>query len=188
MTRYYKRPILLIEFDQNKPFHLQGRYFLSNDGSSSSKDVAAKLQLLTLHFPHLKLLWCPSPYATAEVFQLLKTGREEPVVSQAEAVTAQTNPDVISERYNPQIKDFVSKLPGINTKNIYLILNKITSLPELLTVSKEDLTEILGSGRNAEALHNSLHRRLKPPEQPQDAKRGGKFTRKGKRRFPTRLT
>lgn len=23
MTRYYKRPILLIEFDQNKPFHLQ---------------------------------------------------------------------------------------------------------------------------------------------------------------------
>lgn len=23
MTRYYKRPILLIEFDQNKPFYLQ---------------------------------------------------------------------------------------------------------------------------------------------------------------------
>lgn len=188
MTRYYKRPVLLVEFDQNKPFYLQGRYFLSSDGSSSSKDVAAKLQLLTLHFPHLKLLWCPSPYATAEIFQMLKAGREEPAVSQAEAITAETNPDVISERYNPQIKDFVSKLPGINTKNMYSVLNKVSSLPELLTLSKERLSEILGSSTNAEALHNGLHQCIKPPDQFQDTKRGGKFTKKGRRRFQTRLT
>lgn len=28
MTRYYAKPILLIEFDQNKPFALQVRYLL----------------------------------------------------------------------------------------------------------------------------------------------------------------
>ncbi|XP_063879527.1 DNA repair endonuclease XPF-like isoform X2 [Scylla paramamosain] len=170
------------------PVTIEGRYFLSSDGSSSSKDVAAKLQLLTLHFPHLKLLWCPSPYATAEIFQMLKAGREEPAVSQAEAITAETNPDVISERYNPQIKDFVSKLPGINTKNMYSVLNKVSSLPELLTLSKERLSEILGSSTNAEALHNGLHQCIKPPDQFQDTKRGGKFTKKGRRRFQTRLT
>ncbi|XP_045109312.1 DNA repair endonuclease XPF-like isoform X3 [Portunus trituberculatus] len=170
------------------PVTIEGRYFLSSDGSSSSKDIAAKLQLLTIHFPHLKLLWCPSPYASAEIFQMLKADREEPAVSQAEAVTAETNPDVISERYNPQVKDFVSKLPGINTKNMYSLLNKIVSLSELLILSKEQLTEVLGSSTNAETLHNSIHQCIKPPDQLQDTKRGGKFTKKGRRRFQTRLT
>ena len=31
MTRFYARPMLLIEFDQNKPFALQGKYYLSRD-------------------------------------------------------------------------------------------------------------------------------------------------------------
>lgn len=35
---------------------------------------------------------------------LLKAGREEPVVSKAEAITAETNPDAASDRYTPQIK------------------------------------------------------------------------------------
>lgn len=85
-------------------------------------------------------------------------------------------------------QDFVSKLPGINTTNIYSVLNKVSSLPELLTLSKEKLTEILGSSTNAEALHNSLHHCIKPPDQLQDTKRGGKFTKKGRRRFQTRFT
>lgn len=185
MTRYYKQPILLIEFDQNKPFHLQGRYYLSSDGSSSAKDVAAKLQLLTLHFPHLRLLWCPSPYATAEIFEMLKNGKPEPVVAQAQAVTAETNPDIDSDKFNPQIKDFVSKLPGVNTKNIYTLLNKVASLVDLMSLSKEALTDILGNSRNAEALHSSLHHCMKPPEQAKDSKRSSKFTKKGMRRFRT---
>lgn len=49
---------------------LQGTYYMSNDVTSS--DVAAKLQLLTLHFPKLKLVWSPSPYATAQLFEELK--------------------------------------------------------------------------------------------------------------------
>nr|XP_045584995.1 DNA repair endonuclease XPF-like isoform X2 [Procambarus clarkii]XP_045585004.1 DNA repair endonuclease XPF-like isoform X2 [Procambarus clarkii] len=185
MTRYYKQPILLIEFDQNKPFHLQGRYYLSSDGSSSPKDVAAKLQLLTLHFPNLRILWCPSPYATAEIFEMLKTGKPEPVVAQAQAITAETNPDTDSDKFNPQIKDFVSKLPGVTTKNIYTLLNKVSSLVELLSLSKEALSDILGNSRHAEALHAGLHQSMKPPEQAQESKRGGKFTKKGMRRFRT---
>jgi ERCC4-type nuclease len=43
---------------------------VSNDVTST--DVVAKLQLLTLHFPKLKLVWSPSPYATAQLFEELK--------------------------------------------------------------------------------------------------------------------
>jgi DNA excision repair protein ERCC-4 len=49
---------------------LQGTYYVSNDVTSS--DVQSKLQLLTLHFPKLKLVWSPSPYATAQLFEELK--------------------------------------------------------------------------------------------------------------------
>jgi ERCC4-type nuclease len=49
---------------------LQGTYYVSSDVTSS--DVASKLQLLTLHFPKLRLVWSPSPYATAQLFEELK--------------------------------------------------------------------------------------------------------------------
>lgn len=38
----------------------------------SSNFITAKLQLLTIHFPKLKLVWSPSPYATAQLFQEIK--------------------------------------------------------------------------------------------------------------------
>ena len=64
MTRFYTRPMLLIEFDQNKPFALQGKYYLSKDIASS--DLVQRLQLLTIHFPKLRILWSPSPHATGK--------------------------------------------------------------------------------------------------------------------------
>lgn len=92
MTRHYAKPMLLIEFDQNKPFGLQvlfnffhsicsliivkffhveqGNYYISKDMKSTL--VTAKLQLLTLHFPKLKLVWSPNPAATAQLFEELK--------------------------------------------------------------------------------------------------------------------
>ena len=67
MTRFYTKPMLLIEFDANKPFALQGKYYLSRDVASS--DLTSRLQLLTMHFPKLRILWSPSPHATAELFE-----------------------------------------------------------------------------------------------------------------------
>ena len=52
MTRFYAKPMLLIEFDDKKPFSLQGKYYISNDLQSA--DIVARLQLLTLHFPKLR--------------------------------------------------------------------------------------------------------------------------------------
>ena len=35
MSRFYTNPMLLIEFDTNKPFSLQGKYYMSRDVQSS---------------------------------------------------------------------------------------------------------------------------------------------------------
>ncbi|KAL9698649.1 hypothetical protein quinque_002090 [Culex quinquefasciatus] len=62
----------------NKPFHLQRNFVVSGDAGSSNADIMQKLQLLTMHFPKLKLVWSPSPYATAQLFEELKQGKLEP--------------------------------------------------------------------------------------------------------------
>uniref|UniRef100_A0A161MNL0 DNA repair endonuclease XPF n=1 Tax=Triatoma infestans TaxID=30076 RepID=A0A161MNL0_TRIIF len=137
MTRYYSKPILLIEFDEKKPFVLQGRYYLSTD--ESSNDIRSKLQLLTLHFPRLRIVWSPSPFSTAQLFHELKEGKDEPSAAAAAAVGNEDAhlEDERLEKYNIEIQDFVAKLPGVNSKNVNHLLNKGKSLPHLLTLSRK---------------------------------------------------
>lgn len=129
--------MLLIEFDQNKTFgwnvgttHKQQNQFTGCDSGAQDK-----LLLLTIHFPRLKIIWSPSPYATAQLFDELKVcqlnchscpicqlfelqqGKLEPNVEQAVTVGG-VDLDAIETNYNTGIYDFVQKLPGITTKNI----------------------------------------------------------------------
>ncbi|XP_037092909.1 DNA repair endonuclease XPF-like [Pollicipes pollicipes] len=158
MGRHYRRPVLLIEFDQDKPFTLQGKYYLSSDMSSAQ--VVSRLQLLTLHFPRLRLMWCPSPYASAELLHQLKVGEPEPSLAEARAATADRADTLAEDRVNPQIRDFISKLPGIRPKTLYALLNKINSLMDLIQMTKESLAEVLGSETDAGHLHEALHTNL----------------------------
>nr|KAG5698301.1 hypothetical protein BaRGS_017003 [Batillaria attramentaria] len=47
-----------------------GKYPMPNE--VSLQETTSRLALLTMHFPKLRILWCPSPYATAEIFEELK--------------------------------------------------------------------------------------------------------------------
>ncbi|CAH1389674.1 unnamed protein product [Nezara viridula] len=167
MTRYYTKPVLLIEFDENKPFMLQGRYYLSSD--ISSNDITSKLQLLTLHFPRLRIVWSQSPFASAQLFHELKDGREEPIASVAAAIGHEETSleDERLEKFNVGIQDLVSKLPGVNTKNLNSLLNKGKSLDHLITLKKEELIEILGNSMNGELLYNAIHHNVKPASEAQ---------------------
>ncbi|KAJ5952874.1 DNA repair protein [Penicillium vulpinum] len=102
MLQYYKSPLLLIEFDQNKSFTFDafasvptGPTFMTDYGFSSSgtatstsssslanpsnpKSAQHLLVLLTLAFPRLKIVWSSSPYQTAEIFAELKKNAQEP--------------------------------------------------------------------------------------------------------------
>lgn len=136
MQRYYAKPILLIEFDQKKPFHLQGKYMLSQNTSSTNAEIVKKLQLLTLHFPKLRLIWSPSPYATAQLFEELKLGKEEPDPKRAAAVGSEDAGAYDDLKFNSNIYDFLLRLPGINTKNIHKVMRHGGSLKELLKLKQ----------------------------------------------------
>ena len=144
-------------------------------------DLVQRLQLLTIHFPKLRILWSPSPHATAELFEELKRGREEPDATKAAAVSIDIIDDYNNDKFNPALQDFLSKLPGITTKNIYAILHKVNSLLELLTLAVEDLEEILGSKQCAEDLHESLHGNIKPVVDSYEVKRPAKSKTAGSR-------
>ncbi|XP_046635751.1 DNA repair endonuclease XPF-like [Daphnia pulicaria] len=156
MCRHYAKPMLLIEFDHDKPFALQGKYYLSNDDSSLT-DVTSRLQLLTLHFPKLRIVWSPGPYATAEIFEELKKGREQPDPAKAASISSDYYTEKNADKYNPAIHDFMMKLPGINTKNIRRVLNKVEDLGQLISLSLEELHELLENGVNAKELWDALH-------------------------------
>ncbi|XP_053936267.1 DNA repair endonuclease XPF [Cuculus canorus] len=155
MSRYYKRPILLIEFDPNKPFSLIPRGSLHQE--ISSNDVTSKLTLLTLHFPKLRILWCPSPHATAELFEELKQNHPQPNAEAAVAVKADSETLPESEKYNPGPQDFLLKMPGINAKNCRALMNHVKSIAELVTLSKDELSKILGNTANATQLFDFIH-------------------------------
>ncbi|XP_073345773.1 DNA repair endonuclease XPF [Pagrus major] len=156
MTRYYRKPVLLIEFDPAKPFSLMARSDFRHE--ISANDISSKLTLLTLHFPRLRILWCPSPHATADLFLDLKHGRSEPDAAAAQAVTAES--DTVAESadlYNPGPYDFLLKMPGINTKNYRAIIKNADSLADLAKLSQDKLAEILGNVNNAKSLYEFLH-------------------------------
>ncbi|XP_028403688.1 DNA repair endonuclease XPF-like isoform X1 [Dendronephthya gigantea] len=155
MTRFYKRPILLIEFDPAKSFSLQAKSSLSNE--ISLQNVTTKLALLTIHFPKLRVLWCPSPYATAELFDELKQNQPEPDAAVAMEIGSDPSLAVGGERYNAAPQDFLHKLPGINSKNCKTVMNKVKNIHELSELSEERLQEILGNAVNAKKLWEFFH-------------------------------
>ncbi|XP_061823275.1 DNA repair endonuclease XPF isoform X2 [Nerophis lumbriciformis] len=156
MSRYYKKPVLLIEFDPAKPFSLTGRSDFRHE--ISSNDISSKLTLLTLHFPRLRILWCPSPHATAELFLELKQGRLEPDAAAAQAVTAESDTVAEStELYNAGPYDFLLKMPGVSTKNFRGLIKNANSLADLAGLGQDKLAEILGNASNARLLYEFLH-------------------------------
>ncbi|KAM8719582.1 hypothetical protein ACLKA7_005768 [Drosophila subpalustris] len=154
MQRYYAKPILLIEFDQNRPFHLQGKFMLSQQTTATNADIMQKLQLLTLHFPKLRLIWSPSPYATAQLFEELKLGKPEPDAQVAASLGTEDGEQL---QFNNAIYDFLLRLPGIHTRNVHAVLRRGSSLRELLKRSQSELSDLLQSQESGKLLWDILH-------------------------------
>uniref|UniRef100_A0A4W3HSV6 DNA repair endonuclease XPF n=1 Tax=Callorhinchus milii TaxID=7868 RepID=A0A4W3HSV6_CALMI len=155
MTRYYKRPMLLIEFDPSKSFSLNSKGTIHQE--ISANDTTSKLALLTLHFPRLRILWCPSPHVTAELFEELKQGRPQPDAATAMAIAADLDTLSESGKYNPGSHDFLMKMPGVNSKNCHALMNRVENLTELVSLTKDSLADILGNANNAKLLWEFIH-------------------------------
>ncbi|KAJ1579870.1 hypothetical protein NDA12_007357 [Ustilago hordei] len=163
MCVYYQHPILLIEFDQDKSFSLKSINDVKPSGRTapSELDMQAKLVLLTLAFPRLRMIWSSSPFATSEIFADLKQNFDEPDAAkvalvglddmlEAEGSTTsemvrRTDWQSSSEHsFNLGPQDLLRALPGVNTKNFRYIMSQVRDISDLCEMTAEDLSELIG--------------------------------------------
>ncbi|KAL7752655.1 DNA repair protein RAD16 [Sorochytrium milnesiophthora] len=147
MSSYYKDPLLLIEFDHTRAFSLQSSEVKSD---SAAYDLAAKLVLLTLHFPKLRLLWSSSPHASTEMFQDLKKNQGEPSAEAAMEIgvehtrgsSAASNSTLSPDNLTAQ--DILRALPGITSKNYKVVMEKVDSVYDLAQMTRAEMRAMLG--------------------------------------------
>ncbi|CAH7667918.1 hypothetical protein BY996DRAFT_4584876 [Phakopsora pachyrhizi] len=160
MTAHYKQPILLIEFDEKKSFTLDTYSDIRGASSKSSvgpneTDLQAKLVLLTLSFPKLRLIWSSSPYSTAEIFRDLKLNHAEPdsEVSSLIGLEAESSKlpqskiEQVTSGLCPTSQEVLKALPGIDgdiLKVRKLFRFGIRNFNELLQLSERDFKNLLG--------------------------------------------
>ncbi|KAG7401834.1 DNA repair endonuclease XPF [Phytophthora boehmeriae] len=168
MRRFYKTPVLLIEFTQGKAFSLQD---VSEIGPEiSPTNIVSKLTLLILHFPSLRILWSRSPRATVDLFKVIKKNQDEPDMETAAALGNGLSKDgsaqgtsgegeLASNLYNTTAVNVLKKLPGINEHNFRKVLANVKNLADLSSQSLDELTELLGK-TNGRKLHTFFNKTL----------------------------
>ncbi|KAG1666398.1 hypothetical protein FOA52_006507 [Chlamydomonas sp. UWO 241] len=157
MSKHYKTPILLIEFDPDCAFTLQSVHDLGDD--IDGRNVLSKLVLLVLHFPKLRLVWSRSPHATADIFAALKANQEEPDAAVAALVGLPPDGAAAAEAVvNTAGQDLLRRLPGITDGNFRAIMAAAGSLAGLADLGLSELETAMGP-RGAKMLHEFLHTR-----------------------------
>ncbi|KAM7491153.1 hypothetical protein LguiA_034074 [Lonicera macranthoides] len=159
MVRYYRMPVLLIEFSQDKSFSFLSTSEIGDDVTPNS--IISKLSLLALHFPRLRIVWSRSLHATAEIFASLKANQDEPDEVKAIRVGVPSEEgivedDVRAENYNTSAVEFLRRLPGVTDSNYRAIMEGCTSLAELALLPLEKLAELMGGQKAAKTLRDFL--------------------------------
>lgn len=159
MTRYYKIPVLLIEFSQDKSFSFQSASDIGDD--VTPYNIISKLSLLVLHFPRLRILWSRSLHATAEIFASLKANQDEPNPVKATRVGVPSEEgivesDVRAENYNTSAVEFLRRLPGVTDSNYRTIMDGCKSLAELALLPPDKLAQLMGGPKAAKTLRDFL--------------------------------
>ena len=146
MSAHYKHPILLIEWEEHKSFSLDsvaetksyvrptGKYPTKkkqqpnpNEPTVVAANIQAKLVLLTLTFPRVRIIWSSSPYATSEIFNELKMNNPEPDPVKAIAVGAEEDPEA-GVGVNTAAEELLRALPGVSGKNVKHVMSKVGSV------------------------------------------------------------
>lgn len=162
MTTHYMQPLLLIEFDEKKSFNLETyvQQRQKNDGPPNDMDLRAKIVLLTLSFPRLRIIWSSSPYQTVEIFRELKENREEPNADRAVQVGAEEAGLSANETgeagFSAAPQEMLMNLPGITVKNCHYVMSKVDSIEHLCEMTLEQVQQLIGNEPGAK-LHNFLH-------------------------------
>jgi DNA excision repair protein ERCC-4 len=150
MCTHFEDPMLLIEFDDSRPFRLVDD--LSRELSEYS--ILSKLVLVLLHFPALHFLWMAHPRATASLFNRLKVNRDEPEDHIA-AASNLTSGNAFDSTEGTAVhlvnQDTLRQVPGVTAGNFHKVIRKVKTLGELSRLSLGGMQDLMGkvSGKRA---------------------------------------
>lgn len=114
-----------------------------NDQEKTSlPTVQAKIVLLTLSFPKLRIIWASSPYATTEIFKDLKKNNPEPDRDGAAAIGI-TDGTQMGD-INLEAESVLRCIPGLTDKNVRAVMSRVKNLRELCGLSLVQVQNILG--------------------------------------------
>jgi len=151
MSKHYKCPCLLIEFDPAKTFCLQNANEMGTDIRTDS--ICSKMSLLVMHFPRLRLLWSRSTYETLKLFKSLKANHEEVDVDSAvekgsnesiDALLKTGDEDGANCDINEAARDMLLRLPGITVHNARKVMKVCDSIADLAEMKREEMKQLLG--------------------------------------------
>lgn len=161
MSRHYKYPTLLIEFDHGQSFSLEPfserRNYRSKDSSTvhpissklSQDEIQMQLSKLVMRFPGLRIIWSSSPLQTVNIILELKLGREQPDPTLSVGLGSKIKPPSKVGKKDKQT-DEAEKLtrllaiPGISNVDYFNIRRKVKSYKKLANLSSQDLTDLFG--------------------------------------------
>lgn len=163
MCRVYSKPVLLIEFDRDRPFHLMAT--MAVKAQISPYDLNSRLVLLLLHFPSLKLVWSISPHETAIIFRDLKANKPDPInPSNGGAVLDGENGEGVSKETrrtssNTNAREMLLRMPGVNTTNVHHLMQTFPSMRELVRGEEGMFVGVLG-GEGGGKLYKFINAQL----------------------------
>ncbi|GAM28145.1 hypothetical protein SAMD00019534_113210, partial [Acytostelium subglobosum LB1] len=164
MSRLYRNPVLLIEYDNNQPFTSLMTPEEPHLPYISQYSLSSKLVQLARAFPRLRILWSRSAYSTVGIYKRLKKGNVEPDPDAIKEVPEENDASNggggggTNYHYGPQ--DVLRKLPGITELNIKRVMDGVRDLHQLAQQSLEELCNLLGSsecGRQLFDFFNHVH-------------------------------
>lgn len=179
MTAHYEICILLIEFEEDK-FGLRVSPFLSGvlnelmsqtqadakrESAGKSKEeedwrdtfyLQAKVSLLALTFPRLRIIWSSSPYESVKILSDLKLNFDEPDELSA-MMKGQTDVPTLRDTIeNPGAVEMLRAIPGISGHNLRLVMSKVEGIQELVGMKRAALRELIGE-KNGDKVWRFLH-------------------------------
>ncbi|KAK9371125.1 hypothetical protein V1509DRAFT_613661 [Lipomyces kononenkoae] len=178
MTQYYKTVVLLIEFDQNKSFSLDpfsdvtastASVSAGAGGATGGYDLQAKLVLLVLSFPNIRIIWSSSPYQTAEIFLELKRNQEEPDPETATNVGLDELGEGgdSSNLYNQAAVDMLRCMSGITAVNYRNLMYDVENFQQLCQMSESEIAKSVGRVA-ARKVWRFINRDLRTREQEEE--------------------
>jgi DNA excision repair protein ERCC-4 len=157
MLEHYTHPMLLIEFDAHKAFTLDPVSDPSTAGSrapaatptgagagTDPADLQARLVLLTLRFPRLRVIWSSSPFQTAETFAELKRTQPEPDPVAAVRTGLGEGEEEGERSFSAAPMAMLRAVPGVTDRNLDALVRAAGSFAAVANLEREVVESVVG--------------------------------------------